>query len=518
MVMSVSASAQTPQLTSAGIVNAGSYAQPISPGSIVSIFGINLAITETTAKSLPLPTNLAGTSVTFDGVKAPLFYVSPGQINLQAPSSLQTSYAGNYTSSTVMVTTPSGSSVAVQVPVYLTGPAVFTVDSSGCGRAAALNVAADGRVSLNSPSNSAAPGDYISVYGTGLGLTVNQPADGFPTGADSIRFGAGVWVDGSPLPASTYAGLAPGLVGVDQVNFRIPLGVREGCAVPLALQADALISPTVTISIHSGRGQCVDPAAQSYGQISLMKTVASGTANDGESDMFTAAFPSGPGLMPPQVQVLSPGSYAAHASTVVPVSRSCQVAGYAQFSAGPIQVQAASTGTSFTVQPVSQTGGAAYEQSLPAGFIAPGQYTISASGGAVVFQGKLSVGSPIRIQTPLPAGTTISSSKPLNINWTGGDQGAVVKVTLVSGNGIASTFDYGYADASSGSFTLQPSCSGFHPVFCSFSLPTSNNAEIIVEISPAPDNVSSFTANGVTGGVQASWTYRYVFGGLVLGE
>jgi hypothetical protein len=181
-------------------------------------------------------------------------------------------------------------------------------------------------------------------------------------------------------------------------------------------------------------------------------------------------------------------------------------------------VQAAGTGTSVTAQPVTQTGGVAYEQSLPTGFIASGQYAVFASGGAVAFQGKLSIGSPIQIQTPLPVGTTISSSKPLTINWTGGDQSTLVKVILVSGNGIASTFDYGYADASSGSFTLQPSCSGFHPVFCSFLLPTSNNAEIIVELSPAPNNVASFTAHGLTAGIQASWTYRYVFGGLVLGD
>ena len=77
---------QAPQLTAAGVVNAASYAQPIAPGSIVSIFGTNLAPAPARADHTLLPTSLAGTSVTIGGIAAPLFYVSPGQINAQVPS------------------------------------------------------------------------------------------------------------------------------------------------------------------------------------------------------------------------------------------------------------------------------------------------------------------------------------------------------------------------------------------------------------------------------------------------
>src|ERR1700693_977526 len=72
-----------PQITSAGGVNAASYAQTISPGSIVSIFGTNLANSIATASGIPLPTELGGSSVTVNGTKAPLFFVSPNQINFQ---------------------------------------------------------------------------------------------------------------------------------------------------------------------------------------------------------------------------------------------------------------------------------------------------------------------------------------------------------------------------------------------------------------------------------------------------
>jgi hypothetical protein len=162
------ASAQTPRFTPAGVVSAASYAQPISPGSAVSIFGINLAAREATASHTPLPTDLAGTSVTINGVKAPLFFVSPNQINLQAPSSLTISRT-NYESSSIVVTTEAGVSDAVQVPLYETSPAVFAMDASGCGAAAATNDASGGAVSLNSVSNSAAPGDHVTLYASGLG-------------------------------------------------------------------------------------------------------------------------------------------------------------------------------------------------------------------------------------------------------------------------------------------------------------------------------------------------------------
>jgi uncharacterized protein (TIGR03437 family) len=74
-------------ISSGGVVNAASYAQTLaSGGSIVSIFGTNLASSVQAAKAVQLPRQLGGTSVTVNGIAAPLFYVSPTQINFQAPS------------------------------------------------------------------------------------------------------------------------------------------------------------------------------------------------------------------------------------------------------------------------------------------------------------------------------------------------------------------------------------------------------------------------------------------------
>jgi hypothetical protein len=138
-----------------------------------------------------------------------------------------------------------------------------------------------------------------------------------------------------------------------------------------------------------------------------------------------------------------------------------------------------------------------------------------------MFQGTLTVSSPIQIQTMLTPGTTISASQGFVLNWTGGS-GTMVKVSLVVPEGISSSYDFGYADGSTGSFTFDGICSGEpvseggNGVFCSFGLPSSGNATVIVEVSPLSGSASSVSAEGTTEGVQLSWMYRYVFGGLIL--
>jgi uncharacterized protein (TIGR03437 family) len=509
-----------PQFTSAGVVNAASYAQPISPGSIVSIFGTNLANSTATASGIPLPKELGGTSVTVNGIKALLTFVSQNQINLQVPSSVQWSYT-DYTQAAIVVTTSAGASSPAQVPLFQTGPSLFSTDGSGCGQAAAWNVGADGKVSVNSRSNSAAPGDFVSLYGIGFGQPNAPVMDGVFLGyGDSFQIGPGVVLDDQPLPSLFYAGLAPTVVGVDQINIQIPPGTREGCAVPVAVESAGVLGPTLSISIHSGRGQCVDPSIQSYGSVILQKTISSGTNNPIDAEALTATFPSGAGLEPPQPPVATQG-YFADDSSPATMSRSCSVIGRSQLSAGTLSLLAVSTGQAIAAQPIPTTGGVLYQQTLPNGFIAPGQYSISASGSPVVFQGVLTVSSPIQIQTSLTPGTTISASLGLVVNWTGGS-GTIVKVSLVVPVGISSNFDYGYADGSSGSFTLGGMCSGNpvsdggNGVFCSFGLPSTDNATVIVEVSPLSGSATSVSAEGLTEGVQLSWMYRYVFGGLIL--
>ncbi len=531
VALAQAAVAQTPQITSASVVNAASYAQPIAPGSLVSIFGTNLATTSTSEVGQPLPIQLAGTSVAVNGVQAPLLFVSPTQINLEIPSATSFCYAcSDFELTSFIVTTAAGSSEAVQVPISMGAPAAFTVDGSGCGQAAALNVTSAGSVSQNSPSNSAAPGDYISLFGTAFGPVYDQPVDGTAaTGPTVLQSVVDVTVGfigpNTPVTAyitPAYAGLAPGLVGVDQMNFQIPQGTLQGCSVPVVLYG-ALTSSPVALSIHTGRGPCSDPPVQSYGRIELIKTIAMGTSTDGETDAFSATFPSGPGMPPLQPLAPAPaGGYVARVSppsaiTVPGLSRTCAVPEYSNLSAGPITIS--SPATSAVAEPVSQVGGAAYQQTLPVGFIVPGTYQVSASGGSVQLRASIAVGSPIQVQsTTLTPGTVVSSSVPFTVSWTGGDPGTLVTVYIVSGTGLAALADYAQADASAGFVTFDPLCSGNPPpmgngVICGFGLPAAP-LEVVVDVS----NTVPFTAGGITGGVQATWDYRYVFGGLTFGN
>jgi uncharacterized protein (TIGR03437 family) len=470
---------------------------------------------------------LAGTSVTFNNTNAPLLFVSPGQINAQLPSSITTDGSSPSTVSAVVSTT-AGSSAASQLTVFLVGPGLFTTDASGCGTAAAVNITPAGTVSVNSLSNSAAPGDYISLYGTGLGIPSIVPADGnaLPA-ADSFTASGLVHLDYSTsgiIPA--YSGLAPTLVGVGQVNFQIPSDTREGCAVPISMEADAkLLSPLVTISISKSRGQCVDPLVQTYGEVWLEKTVASGTSNDGEEDRFNAIFPAGPGLKMPALPVMSPGSNSYNFTTPAAPSKICTVPGYGRLSAGTISIQSGAPGSTSAVSaaPIVEASGVQYHESLPTGFVQPGQYTLSSEPNAptaVVFQQQLAVGSEIAIRTPLPAGMVLSASTNKTITWTGGDPSSLIRVTLIGDTRqIASPKDVWYASASEGSITISYCTGGVggSPIVCTYGLPPSKNAQLTVDVLPA-NGVADTVANvlGISQLVRFSWAYHYVFGGLTI--
>jgi hypothetical protein len=269
----------------------------------------------------------------------------------------------------------------------------------------------------------------------------------------------------------------------------------------------------VTISVHSTRGACVDPPVQSYGNISLVKTIASGTGSDGETDVFSAAFPSGPGLKRPAAAIPQPGTFL-QTYTPLPSSISCPVPGYSQLSVGAIQVQGPNG--QVTVQPTTaQDGSVSYSNSLPAGFIVPGQYSIEAAGSGSIrpFSGNFTVGSPIQVQTDLAAGSMIpdDSGGNLTIQWTGGVAGSVVSVALQE-NTTPVFSEVGYAQTGSQSLTFGQICLAYDSLVCN--LGVSGVDQIVVNAGPNPAAVPSLTAPGITGSIQILWDYSYLFAGL----
>jgi uncharacterized protein (TIGR03437 family) len=212
--------------------SAASYAtDSLAPDSIIAAFGIRLATGEAPATSLPLPTVLAGTSVRVNGVLAPLFYVSPGQVNFLLPASTQTGTA------VVETTAADGALSRSNLTITSTAPALFTANASGRGAPAALSTA-DGVVYslVGNPDGTPSPidaGDYLVLFGTGIRRAAS--------GTVKITIGG---IDAPVL----YAGAQPDFFGLDQINTQIPPGLSG--VVDLIISVNGKAANIVQIKIR----------------------------------------------------------------------------------------------------------------------------------------------------------------------------------------------------------------------------------------------------------------------------
>ncbi|OGT77375.1 MAG: hypothetical protein A3I78_11150 [Gammaproteobacteria bacterium RIFCSPLOWO2_02_FULL_56_15] len=213
-----------------------------APGSIVSIFGTGLADGTQSAVGVPIATTLLGIQVSFNNVPAPLFYVSPTQINAQVPFGLPPG------SVTVEVRTPSSSGVRQTITVAAAAPGIFTTNQQGTGPGAILHADDFRTVSERAPAR---PGEYISIFCTGLGELKSLVAAGnaatYPPPETVLTPEVRV---GGILANVSFSGLAPGFVGLYQVNVQVPLTAPTGNAVPLVLTSGGAPSNTVTVAIQ----------------------------------------------------------------------------------------------------------------------------------------------------------------------------------------------------------------------------------------------------------------------------
>lgn len=204
------------QPTVGGVSNGASFQPNISPGSLISIFGTNLAPETQVAASVPLPTILSGTGVTIGGILAPLYFVSATQINAQVPFELQQPYGNG--EKTLVVTTQAGTSSAFPLSIQPDAPAIFTTNSNGHGSPLLIDSTFH---FVDAPS----AGQTVFLYATGLGLTNPPVATGAGGSAQEpfsrLPYLPTVMVGERPAEV-TFAGMAPGLVGVYQLNFVMP--------------------------------------------------------------------------------------------------------------------------------------------------------------------------------------------------------------------------------------------------------------------------------------------------------
>jgi uncharacterized protein (TIGR03437 family) len=191
-----------------------------------------------------VPRSLAGTTVYFNGVAAPLIYTSANQVAALVP------FATSGASTQVSVFYQGQLSAPVAVPVAAAAPAIYTLDKSGQGQAAAVNQ--DGTNAINGAAHPIKIGSYISLYITGAGQTNPPGADGAPGAVPYPLPTLGVTASvGGKLANVQYAGGALGLVaGVMQINVQIPSGIAPGNSVPVALQVGTATTPAgVTIAV-----------------------------------------------------------------------------------------------------------------------------------------------------------------------------------------------------------------------------------------------------------------------------
>jgi uncharacterized protein (TIGR03437 family) len=250
--------AQVPSVADGGVLNAASFAQgqAVTQGSLVSIFGSNLASRLAQADSIPLSTSLADVTVTFNGIPAPILFVSPdpsGQINAQVPWETMGGGVGSGTA-TVVVRRGNVSSEPRQIPIAPVSPGIFTTQF-GVGPAIAIN----GDGTLAAPENSipglrtrpARIGEVIVVLATGLGQ-VDPPGRTANASVDALRrtMATPTVLIGGREATVHFSGLAPEFVGVNQLNVGIPQGVQPGNAVPIQLRMGSITtSDRVTIAI-----------------------------------------------------------------------------------------------------------------------------------------------------------------------------------------------------------------------------------------------------------------------------
>ena len=229
----------------AGVVNAASFASgnaTVVPGSIISIFGTNLSSTIEAAQTVPLPKQLAGTRVEINGIEAPLFYVSPLQINVQAPVEL------NGPMASLVIRNAVGISDAITLPVGTLQPGIFSMDSSGIGQGAITNAANQRLVDAASPARA---GDFIQIFANGLGAVQPRIASGQAAPLQPLSRTENpveVLMNGVRSTLVDFAGLAPGLVGVHQVNAQVPAGVTG--SVQVVIRENGVSSNSVTIEVR----------------------------------------------------------------------------------------------------------------------------------------------------------------------------------------------------------------------------------------------------------------------------
>jgi uncharacterized protein (TIGR03437 family) len=488
-----------------GFTNSG-----VSPSSIITIFGSNLAapltgtLTLQSSAGAGIPTNLNGTSVsvTVNGttVQLGIYYAIPSQIAAVLPASTPTG------TGTITVTYNSAPSNSFTIQVVASAFGLDTYYGTGNGLITATNASTG---ALFNYTNSMAPGETITLWGTGLGADPQDSDTVFTTSPHAVNQGAvQVWIGGSQATV-LYAG-SSGYPGLDQINVTIPSGVT-GCNVAVVVVVNNVTSNFTTGPFNQGGGVCSDPA---FGTNGSQLTTLSGQTNVKSGVVFLgqSVSPNGNGAQTTTnfasaiFESVTGTSYGA-ASGEVSIG-SCIVTEVIStgggnltsngLDAGTVSV-AGPGGTNYPLTSISAVPGF-YEASLPAAAITSsgGTFTFSWTGGANVGASTATVTlpNPLLNWSNESAGATVARSQGVLVTWTGGSPGSYV---FISGNSSNST------TGANGSFTCYAPQSALQfmvPSYVTDTLPAGTGTLGLENLT----SYTRFTATGIDSGVAFGFT------------
>jgi uncharacterized protein (TIGR03437 family) len=215
----------SPTPTIAAVVNGASFANGgVVPGEIATLFGSNLTSSTgiNLTSGLPLLTNFLNVSVVVNGKAAPLFAVDnvngQQQINFQVPWEV-----ANGSNANIAVMNNGATSATIAVPVLAAQPGIINYAATGGN----FGVILHSNFQLADSGHPAVPGETMLIYCTGLGVVSSSLADGAAANGQSTVATANVTIGGAKAKV-TFSGLAPGFVGLYQVNAVVPSGLASG--------------------------------------------------------------------------------------------------------------------------------------------------------------------------------------------------------------------------------------------------------------------------------------------------
>ncbi len=221
--------ATTPAI--AALTNAASYHTTYAPGMIAAVFGNSLAPGTEGAPSLPLPAKMAGVAVTVNGVAAPLFYVSPTQLNVQIP------YETPVNTTVTVTINNNGLTGSTTLHTAAAAPGIFT-DTNGAP-------VPNGSLARNGVGTLFITGEgaVAPALATGATPSAGTPLAALPKPTHSVS----VTVGGVNADIQ-FIGIPSGLAGVTQINYQVPANAPLG-SWPVVVTVGGVASPAATLMV-----------------------------------------------------------------------------------------------------------------------------------------------------------------------------------------------------------------------------------------------------------------------------